>query len=143
MPKSPIRVLLVEDFAPFREVVRSLFQRRSDFVLVGEVGDGLEAVKQARELQPEVIVLDVGLPQLNGLQAARQISSVAPATKIVFLTLQSTPEMVREALHIGARGYILKSDVNEILKGIDSILLGVRFLSSSLMANHPELTDID
>jgi two-component system nitrate/nitrite response regulator NarL len=142
MTKSFVCVLLVDDFQSFREFVRSLLQQRPDFVLVGEVSDGLEAVKRAKELQPELLLLDIGLPRLNGFEAARQIRCVAPATKIVFVTLQSTPEAIREAFRIGARGYILKSDANEILKAIDSILGGERFLSSSLMALHPELTDI-
>jgi NarL family two-component system response regulator LiaR len=107
---------------------------------VGEVSDGLDALRCAQELQPEVILLDMTISRLNGIQVARQIPSVSPPSIILFVTLESNPEIVREGS--GASGYIFKPDANEMLNGIDCIRRGEQFLSSSLIATAPELMDI-
>jgi DNA-binding NarL/FixJ family response regulator len=143
MEKNPVRVLVVDDFQPFRDFIRSLLQQRPEFVLVDEVSDGLEAVRLAEELQPGVVFLDIGLPGLDGFQAARQIRSVAPVSRIVFITLQRIPEIVREAFRLGARGYVLKTDALELLTAADAVLDGKKFVSSSLIADHPVLPDSD
>jgi DNA-binding NarL/FixJ family response regulator len=141
MSNNSVRILVADDFEPFCNFVRTLLQQRPDFVLVGEVSDGREAVRRAEELQPEVVLLDIGLAQLNGIQAAREIHCVAPAAKIVFVTLQSTPEVVREAFCTGARGYIVKSDAFEIPTAVDAVLRGEKFVSNSLRGIDPELLD--
>jgi DNA-binding NarL/FixJ family response regulator len=140
MSKDPVRILVADDFEPFRGFIRSLFQQRPDFVLVGEVSDGLEALRCAQELQPEVIILDIALPRLNGIQAAREIRSVAPESNIVFVTLENTPEIVLEAFRVGACGYILKSDAFEILTATDCVRGGEKFVSSGLLSRSPNLT---
>jgi DNA-binding NarL/FixJ family response regulator len=140
MTKDSIRILVADDFEPFRRFIRSLFQQRPEFVLVGEVTDGLDALRCAQELQPEVIILDIALPGLNGIQVARQIRSVAPASNIVFVTLENTLEIVREAFRVGARGYVLKSDAFEILNATDCIRGGEKFFSSGLLSRNPKLT---
>ena len=107
MLKSSIRVLIAEDFEPWRRFYRTALQKRSDFQVVGEVSDGLEAVRQAEQLQPDLILLDIGLPSLNGIGAARQIREISPASKILFVSENRSAEIVREALSTGASGYIV------------------------------------
>jgi DNA-binding NarL/FixJ family response regulator len=81
---SPMRVLVVEDFAPFLQVIRSTLAERPDVQVIGQVADGLEGVHKAEVLEPDLILLDIGLPTLNGIEAARQIRTLAPESKIVF-----------------------------------------------------------
>jgi DNA-binding NarL/FixJ family response regulator len=102
-----LRVLVVDDFEGFRRFVRSVLQRKPDCQII-EASDGMEAVQEARESQPNLILLDIGLPRLNGIEAARQIRELAPLAKIVFLTQERSPEIVREALILGANGYVHK-----------------------------------
>jgi DNA-binding NarL/FixJ family response regulator len=101
---SSIRVLVVEDFAPFLEFICSTLREELDLQIVGEVSDGLEAVRQAEKLKPDLILLDIGLPTLTGLEAARQIHKLAPESRIVFLTQESSADVVQEALNLGAWG---------------------------------------
>ena len=107
MPK--IRILLVEDFEPFRRFVRSTLAARPEYQVVGEVSDGLEAVQKAVELQPDLIVLDVGLPGQDGFKAARQIRRLCRRTKILFLSQESSPDAIAEAFRLGAHGYLVKT----------------------------------
>jgi DNA-binding NarL/FixJ family response regulator len=126
-----IRVLVVEDFEPIRNSVCLKLQTDPKLQVVGEVSDGLEAVQKAEELQPELILLDIGLPTLNGLQAARLIRKVSPSSKIVFVSQESSTEVIEEALRIGANGYIAKTDLGrELLPGVGIILSGNIFISS-------------
>ena len=96
-----MRVLVVEDFAPFWQVIRSTLAERPDVQVIGEVADGLEAVQKAELLAPDLVLLDIGLPTLNGIEAACQIRNVAPKSKIIFLSQESSPEVVQEALNLG------------------------------------------
>lgn len=129
---STIRILVVEDFAPFREFIRSTLGERADLQVICEVGNGLEAVQKAEELKPDLILLDIGLPTLNGIEAARQIRKLAPESKIIFLTQESSDDMVEEALSLGAWGYVLKcraaSDLSAV---VEAAVLGVRFAGSA------------
>jgi CheY-like chemotaxis protein len=99
-----VRVLVVEDFEPFRCAIRSIVEKRSGFQIGGEVSDGLEAVRETEKLQPDVILLDIDLPALNGIEVARQIPTVSPKSKVVFVTQESGPAFVQEALSLGAAG---------------------------------------
>jgi DNA-binding NarL/FixJ family response regulator len=97
------------------------------------VADGLEAVQQAQELQPDLILLDIGLPTLHGIEAARRIREVSPASKILFVSENRSADIAEEALSTGACGYVIKSDAErELLPAIEAILAGKRFVSASL-----------
>ena len=125
-------VLLVDDFEPFRRVVREMLEERNDF-RISVAADGLEAVRQAQKLQPDLVLLDIGLPKLNGIQAAVRIQEISPNSKILFCTQESSAEVVREALRLGAHGYLLKSDAaEELLPAMDQVLEGRRFVSRRL-----------
>lgn len=132
--KAPsLRVLVVDDFERWRQVVRTTLQANLGLQIFEEAGDGLEAVQKARDLQPDLVVLDVGLPTLNGIEAARQIRNVSPASLILFFTQARSVEIAQEALTIGASGYIIKSDgTGELLNGIRTVLEGKRYVSASL-----------
>src|SRR5215469_6047808 len=104
LESSSVRILLVEDFKPYRSLVLSLLSRNPDLNLTCEVEDGLEAVAQAQQVKPDVILLDISLPRLNGLEAARQISGLVPSAKIVFLTQEMDVDVVKEAFSLGAWG---------------------------------------
>jgi two-component system nitrate/nitrite response regulator NarL len=96
------RILVVDDYAPFRRIVRSLLQLRDDLEIIGEAADGLEAVQIAKELQPDLILLDIDLPTLNGIQAARRLRDIVPRAKILFLSVDSSSEVIRETFSAGA-----------------------------------------
>jgi DNA-binding NarL/FixJ family response regulator len=101
-----IRVFVVDDHEPFRRFVCSMLRRQASVQVVGEVQDGLEAVRQAELLQPDLIILDIGLPGLNGIEVARRIGKVASAARIIFLTQECAPDIVKEAFSLGAWGYV-------------------------------------
>lgn len=133
MLQSLVRVLVVDDVELWHTVVHMRLDREPNLHIIGVATDGLDAVRKAKELQPDLILLDVRLPKLNGLEAARQIGKVAPKSKILFLSLESDPDVVRGALSAGGLGYVLKAEAaRDLLAGIESVLLGRRFLSSSL-----------
>jgi DNA-binding NarL/FixJ family response regulator len=127
------KVLVADDFEAFRQAVCSLLQEAAQFCVVGQACDGLEAVQKAEEYQPDVILLDVGLPKLNGIEAARQISVVAPLSKVLFLSQNGDPTIVKSALSNGAYGYVLKSDgMHQLSLALANVVRGEKFLSSGL-----------
>jgi len=129
---SIIRVLVVDDFEPWRRSTRLMLQQHPGLRVVGEVSDGLEAVRQAQELQVDLILLDIGLPSLNGIAAAKQIRKLSPKSKILFVSQESSPEVAREALSAGD-GYVVKTEAGrELLTAVDAILRGARFVGSKL-----------
>ena len=110
-----------------------MLQKLAELQIVGEVSDGLEAVQRARELEPDLILLDVGLPGINGIEVARRIRELSPRTKILFVSEGSSPDVAEAALGTGARGYVIKSDAGtELLPAVQGVLRGERFISSSL-----------
>jgi DNA-binding NarL/FixJ family response regulator len=128
-----IRILLVDDFEPWRRLVWSMVQEKRELQIICEVADGLAAVQKVEELKPDLILLDLGLPKLHGIAVARKISSLTPKSKILFLSQESSADIVREALGIGT-GFILKADAGkELLPAIKSVILGRQFLSSRLV----------
>jgi len=130
---APVCILLVDDFEPFRSYVASTLQAIPGARIVAEAKDGLEAVQSAEALKPDLIVLDVGLPKLNGIEAARQIRKVSPSSIILFLSENMSPEIARDALGTGALGYVVKSDAaGELLLAVNEVLLGKRFISARL-----------
>ena len=133
MPTSRTRVLIVEDFAQWRHVYRSALEEHVEFEVIGEVSDGLAGVHEAQRLQPDLILLDIGLPTLNGIEAARRIREVSATVKIVFVTENRAVEIVQEALNTGACGYVVKSDVaGGLLPAINAALEGTRFVSATV-----------
>lgn len=130
---SSVRVLVVDDFEPFRRIVASMVQERPGLHLVGEAADGLEAVQQAQKLQPDLILLDIALPRLNGIEAGRRIRKLLPACKILFVSQDSSVEVAQEALNLGAMGYVLKIDAGrELLPALEAVLQGRQFVSTFL-----------
>ena len=129
-----VRVLLVEDYEPWRRSIRSMLQNVSGVQVIGEVPDGLAAVQQSRVLQPDLILLDIGLPMLNGIEAARRIRQVSPASKILFVSENRSGDIAEEALRAGGSGYIVKSAAaRELLSAVEAVLQGKPFLSDDLM----------
>jgi CheY-like chemotaxis protein len=106
---TPIRLLVVDDYEPFRRFICSKVGQRPDLCVVGEASDGLEAVQKAEKLRPDLIVLDIGLPTLNGLEAARRIRKLSPESKILFVSQESSADVAQEALSLGALGYVVKA----------------------------------
>jgi DNA-binding NarL/FixJ family response regulator len=131
MPARSIRVLVVEDYEPFQRFVASILQKQSALQIICNVSDGVEAVQKAEELQPDLILLDIGLPSLNGIEVARQIRKVSPKSKILFVSQESSADVVQGALDAGAQGYVLKSDARrELLEGVNAVLRGERFVGT-------------
>jgi CheY-like chemotaxis protein len=127
------KILIVDDFEEFRTFLRSILQARSEFRAIWQASDGLAAVQHAEALQPDLILLDIGLPKLNGIEAARLIQKVSPNSKILFVSQESSGVMVEQTLLVGGHGYLWKSDAaSELLLAVDAILLGTQFVSSSL-----------
>lgn len=127
------RVLIVEDFREWRRQIRSLLLARPEIEIVSEAADGAEAVRKAAELTPDLILMDVSLPVLNGIEACRRIREASPSSKIIFLSQEKSIDVVQEALDTGALGYVNKSDAaRELARAIDVVLEGRRFISSSL-----------
>ena len=134
-----IRTLVVDDYEPFRRLVCSMLGRMPELQLVGEASDGLQAVQKAEELRPDLIVLDIGLPTLNGIEAAQQISTVVPGATVLFVSQNSDPDVIAAALGVRialsnrVRGYVLKQNVNtELLPAVEAVLRGEHFLSTGL-----------
>jgi len=129
---SSIRILIADDYEGWRRQVRLLFQARPEWQVIAEASDGSEAVQKAEELKPDLIVLDIGFPKLNGIEAAHRIRQVSPSSKILFLSLHNSPDVVQAALGTGARGYVCKTDAqSELLPAVDAVLGGKQFVSSS------------
>jgi DNA-binding NarL/FixJ family response regulator len=126
-------VLVVEDYEPFRRFIVTKLESQPQLRILSELCDGAEAVQKAEELQPDLILLDVGLPTLNGIEAARRIRGVSPNTKILFVSENRSTDIAEEALRAGALGYVVKSDAEkDLLPGINAALHGKRFISASL-----------
>ena len=128
---STIRILIVDDYKDWRRQVRLLFQVRPEWQVIAEAADGPEAIQKAEELKPDLIVLDIGLPKLNGIEAARQIRQLSPSSKIVFLSQDNDLDVVRAALGT-AQGYVYKTDFRrDFLPAIGAVLRGQQFVSRS------------
>jgi DNA-binding NarL/FixJ family response regulator len=124
-----VRILIVEDHELFRRFICSTLGERSELQIIGEASDGLEAVLKTEELHPDLILLDIGLPSLNGIEAARRIHKLSPESKILFVSQESSADVVREALGTGASGYVVKSDAGrELLEGVKAVLRGELFI---------------
>ena len=133
MGRVTIRVLVVDDYKAWREFAAKTLEKKPDLTLVGEASAGSEAVRKAKELEPDLILLDVGLPLLNGIDAAKRIGEVSPASKILIVSENRVPEIVEAALSIPVSGYVLKSDAgSDLLPAIEAVLQGRQFVSPRL-----------
>jgi len=122
----------VEDFEPFRRSICSKLGENPELLVIGEASDGLEAVRKAEELQPDLVLLDIGLPKLDGIEAGQQLRKLAPKCKIIFVTQESSAEVVHEALSLGARGYVVKTSAeSDLLAAVESVISGKFFVSST------------
>jgi DNA-binding NarL/FixJ family response regulator len=130
---SSVRVLVVDDHAGVRDMICSLLSQELTLNAVFQAANGEEAVKKADLLQPDLVLLDIGLQGITGLEAARQIPKVSPQTKIIFLSQHDSLHMANEALKIGGHGYVSKMDAGvELLKAIQSVREGTRFVSQRI-----------
>ena len=133
METSAIRVLVAEDYVPFQDFIRSTLRQRPDLRIICEVRDGLEAVQRAADLKPDLILLDIGLPKLNGIAVARQIRDLSPRSRIIFVSQESSTDIVQEALSLGTCGYVAKSQAqSDLLAAVDAVLEGRQFVSGGL-----------
>lgn len=136
---ASLHVLIVEDSQAWRRAIRSTLEESSDLLVIGECSDGLEAIRRSEQLQPDLVLLDIGLPGLNGLEAARRIRKVAPGSRILFLTAYISAELVREALQTGALGYVVKSNTaSDLLPAVNAVMRDQRYVSSGVMASDPD-----
>lgn len=130
-----VRVLLADDHELVRRGIRGLLQSKRKWLVVGEAADGLEAVEKARKLQPDIVILDIDMPGLNGLEATPRIKQAAPAAKIIVLTLHESGEMIRRALDAGAYGLVLKSDLaDRLLTALAEVATAKPFLTPKASA---------
>jgi DNA-binding NarL/FixJ family response regulator len=133
MSSRPIRILIAEDHPLFRRFLASTVQSRPGLQVVCEVSDGLAAVQKVRELEPELVLLDIGLPGQNGIEAARQIRKFSPQSKILFVTQEASADFVHAALETGAWGYVTKTDAgHELLPALEALLRGQKYMSKSV-----------
>ena len=126
----PVRMLIADDHEIVRKGFRAILEAQ-DCEVVGECGDGRRAVEMARDLHPDIVVLDISMPSLNGLEAARQILKARPQTKILILTMHESDSLIREVLDAGARGYILKTDAGrDLVAAVDALRRNKTFFTS-------------
>jgi DNA-binding NarL/FixJ family response regulator len=131
---GPVRIVVVDDFEPCRRTIVSIIEEDPELQVIREASDGLQAVQMCEELQPELVVLDVGLPKLSGLEVARQIRVLSPDSKILFLSVIPSQDVILEALRIGAFGYIAKVDaVRDLLPAVRAALAGREFLRFTIL----------
>ncbi|HKF06243.1 MAG TPA: response regulator transcription factor [Candidatus Sulfotelmatobacter sp.] len=132
MELSTVRILVIDDYEPWRRFIASTLLKRPELQIVGEGADGMEAVERARELQPDLILLDIGLPKLNGIKAALRIRECAPRARILFFTENSSRDIAEEAMRTGD-GYIVKAAAaQELLPALEAVLRGGKFFSTLL-----------
>ena len=131
--RHKITLVIADDHPTYREGLRRLLEDQGDLECVGQADNGLEAVKLAEELRPDVAILDVVMPELNGIEAAREIGRVCPATQLIILSMHSTTEHIVRALQAGVRGYLLKESAGiEVVNAVRAVHAGQRYLSPKI-----------
>ena len=128
------RVLLADDHQPSREAVRNLLQRHGHIEVVGEAGDGMQAMELTRTLLPDIVVMDIRMPRLNGIGAVSQLRAAHPAVKVIVLSANAAAIFASAMLAAGARGYVTKSDAEELPQAICAVLAGNAYMSSEVAA---------
>jgi DNA-binding NarL/FixJ family response regulator len=127
-----LSVLVVDDHEWWRGYVRSALKDDRRWSIVAEVSNGFEAIEKAAALRPDLVLLDIGLPVLSGMAAARQILASDPQSRIMFVSANGSPAMVEAAIRMGVQGYLLKSDAHQLLTAMDAISQGQAFISEGL-----------
>ena len=141
MEAPTVRLFIVDDYEPFRKFVRSLLGRSQKLQVIGEASDGLEAVRKAEELQPDLIILDLGLPTLSGMEVARRIRRLCPKGKILFLSQDASFDLAQEAFRLGAMGYVVKAHAgSELLAAVEAVCQGRQFVSKGLSSHNSSST---
>ena len=136
MVDGKTKVVLVEDHKLFREGLKSLLSDKDDLVVVGEAGDGIEAIRVVKKHRPDLLLLDLSMPKMNGISVMKEIKSQFPAIKIMALTIHESDQYVLEAFEAGADGYCLKdAGRNELMVAVDSVVQGKRYISPSISEN--------
>lgn len=131
-----IRVLLVDDHAVVRVGLRALLEAQSDIEVVGDAANGREALRKSQQLNPDVVVMDIAMPELNGVEATQQMHDANPSTQVLILSMHSTTEHIFRALQAGARGYLLKDSAgSEVVDAVRVVHAGRRYLSHKIAAN--------
>jgi DNA-binding NarL/FixJ family response regulator len=130
---SVVQILVVDDSLPWQHFVQNHLEAEPEFRVITTAADGSEGVQKANEVQPDVVLMDVSLPGMNGIEATRQIRRVSPGSKILFLTMMDDFKVVQAAFEVGGSGYVLKWDAGrDLISGIRAVVLGQRFVSRSL-----------
>ena len=136
MVEGKIKVVIVEDHKLFREGLKSLLSDRADLEVVGEAGDGLEAIRTVKKCRPDLMLLDLSMPKMNGISVMKEIKSQYPDTRIMALTIHESDQYVLEAFEAGADGYCLKdAGRSELIVAVESVLQGKRYISPSISDN--------
>jgi DNA-binding NarL/FixJ family response regulator len=138
MRTPPFRTLIAEDHEGFRRFLCQRLEEKKQCEVIAQVSDGLEAVEKAEQLQPDLILLDLGLPKLNGIEVARRVRKLCPDSKILFLSQDSSPDIAQGAFRSGAHGYLLKSDAADLPLAVDAVLQGRRFVSARVGVTAPD-----
>ena len=125
MATPSVRILVVDDYEPWRRVISRTLEKQPELKIIGEVTDGLAAVQKGEELRPDLVLLDIGLPHLDGIEAARRLRRLSPQSKIIFVSQWSSADLLQEAVDVGAEGFVSKMDVgSKLLTAINAILRG-------------------
>lgn len=128
-----IRILVADDYGPWRHFVLSKVKKTSGLEVIGEAADGTEAIARALELKPDLILLDIGLPHLSGLEVARRLGEMLPGTRIIFLTQNRDAELMAHCLSHGGKGYVVKADAgSELLPAIEAVMQGTEYISERM-----------
>jgi len=136
-PFMAVRILLVDDHPVVRQGLRTLLEGRSEWEVIGEASDGIEALEKVDSLQPDVVVLDVTMPRMNGIEACRLIQQKTPGLEVLFVTQHDSPQMMREALAAGARGYVVKSNLaRDLLEAVEAVSQHRAF---TVLARNPQV----
>ena len=129
----PIRVFLADDHAVVRDGLRLILELQADITVMGDAPDGRQAVRQVQQLHPDVVVMDIAMPELNGIEATHQICQTCPTTQVVILSMHSSSEHIRWALEAGARGYLLKESAGkEVVDAVRAVHAGRRYVSQRI-----------
>jgi DNA-binding NarL/FixJ family response regulator len=127
----PLRILVADDHDVVRQGLRSLLESRTGWEVCGEANNGREAVEMSVQLKPEIVIMDIAMPTMTGLEATRQILKASPKTQVIVLTMHESEELLREVLDAGARGYVLKTDKGrELISAVDAVCNHNTFFTS-------------